>query len=162
VSSGASHEEERLDQLANEQSVPALLAATAQLLVDRLEAGACTISRAIGDLLVDLVDHSPTGPIQAAHSYLISDFPLTQKVLESGTAERVWVGDSAADPREAALMRRLGFDSLLMMRIDSAGTPWGLVEVYDNREDGFKVDDLGEAQRIVDGAGRELTRLSAR
>ncbi|HYY03067.1 MAG TPA: GAF domain-containing protein [Gaiellaceae bacterium] len=162
MSTGASHEGERLDELAREQTVPALLAATAQLLLDRLGAGACTISRAIGDLLVDLVDHSPTGPIQAAHSYLISDFPLTQRVLEDGTPERVWVGDASADPREAALMRRLGFDSLLMMRIQSGPTTWGLVEVYDNREGGFTAADLAGAQRIVDGASRELTRLSAR
>jgi hypothetical protein len=160
--SGASHEGERLEQLANEESVPALLATTAQLLVDRLGASACTISRAIGDLLVDLVDHSPTGPVQAAHSYLISDFPLTQKVLEHGIPEKVWAGDAAADPKEAALMRRLGFDSLLLLRIQGDGAPWGLVEVYDNREGGFTGDDLADAQRIVDGAGRELARLSTR
>lgn len=160
MSTGASHEGERLERLANEQSVPALLAATAQLLVDRLGAAACTISRAIGDLLVDLVDHSPTGPVQAAHSYLISDFPLTQKVLEGGTPEKVWIGDAGADPDEAALMRRLGFDSLLMLRIESDSMPWGLVEVYDNREGGFTADDLADAQRIVDGASRELARLS--
>jgi GAF domain len=162
VSSGASHEGERLEQLANEESVPALLATTAQLLVDRLGASACTISRAIGDLLVDLVDHSPTGPVQAAHSYLISDFPLTRKVLENGAAESVWIGDAGADPSEAALMRRLGFDSLLMLRIQGDAAPWGLVEVYDNREGGFTANDVADAERIVDGAGRELARLSVR
>ncbi|HZC29736.1 MAG TPA: hypothetical protein VE269_08345 [Gaiellaceae bacterium] len=131
MSSGASHEGDgdRLDQLANEQSVPGLLETTAELLVGRLGASACTISRAIGDLLVELVDHSASGPVQAAHSYLISDFPLTQKVLEDGTPEKVWTGDRAADPRETALMRRLGFDSLLMLRIESDATPWGLVEI---------------------------------
>ena len=162
MSTGASHEGERLDQLANEQTVPALLAATAELLVERLGAAACTISRAIGDLLVDLVDHSPTGPVQAAHSYLISDYPLTKKVLESGAAEKVWLGDAEADPNEAALMRRLGFDSLLMLRIQTDGTPWGLVEVYGNRDRGFTTEDLADAQRIVDDAGRELARLSTR
>lgn len=161
MSSGASHERERLDQLANEQSVPALLASTAQLLVDSLGASACTISRAIGDLLVDLVDHGSGGPVQAAHSYLISDFPLTKKVLEEGMPETVWAGDDGADPSEAALMRRLGFDSLLMLRIHGDSVPWGLVEIYDNREGGFSAHDLAEAQRIVDGASRELARLSA-
>ena len=161
MTSGASHDGERLERLANEQTVPALLATTAQLLVDRLGASACTISRAIGDLLVDLVDHSPAGPVQAAHSYLISDFPLTQRVLEDGTPEKVWIGDAAADPREAALMRRLGFDSLLMLRMQNDATPWGLVEIYDNRAGGFTADDLANAQRIVDGASRELARLSA-
>lgn len=162
MSSGASPESHRPEQLANEQTVPGLLAATAHLLVDRLEATACTISRAIGDLLVDLVDHSPRGPVQAAHSYLISDFPLTQAVLERGEPHRVWVGDDAADPKEAALMRRLGFDSLLMLRMECDAKTWGLVEVYDNRARGFTDEDLASAREIVDGASLELSRLSSR
>jgi transcriptional regulator with GAF, ATPase, and Fis domain len=162
VSSGASHERERPDELAAEQSVPALLASTAQLLVDGLGASACTISRAIGDLLVDLVDHSAGGPVQAAHSYLISDFPLTQAVLDKGEPRRVWVEDAAADPEEAALMRRLGFDSLLLLRLDCDAKPWGLIEVYDNRQGGFAQEQLEAAQRIVESASLELSRLSSR
>jgi hypothetical protein len=68
VTSGAPPERHRLDELAAEENVPALLDTTAELLVKRLGAAACTISRAIGDLLVDLVDHSPRGPVRAAHS----------------------------------------------------------------------------------------------
>jgi GAF domain-containing protein len=162
VSSGTSPESQGLDQLAHEQTVPALLGTTAALLVERLDATACTISRAIGDLLVDLVDHSPSGPVQAAHSYLISDHPLTKAVLEQGTPQRVWVGDTAADPHEAALMRRLGFDSLLMLRMECDGKTWGLVEVYDNRAAGFTSEDLAAASEIVDGASLELSRLSSR
>jgi GAF domain-containing protein len=161
VTSGASPERHRLDELAAEQSVPALLATTAELLVDRLGATACPISRAIGDLLVDLVDHSPGGPVQAAHSYLVSEFPLTQTVLDDGTPQRVQVDDAEADPREAALMRRLGFDSLLMLRMESAGEPWGLVEVYDNRPSGFTTDHVAIAARIVQCANYELSRLSS-
>lgn len=162
MSSGASPDSERLDRLAHEQTVPALLATSAELLVEQLGATACTISRAIGDLLVDLVDHSPSGPVQAAHSYLISDFPLTHTVLDEGTPQRVRLDDDAADPRETALMRRLGFDSLLMLRMECDAKPWGLVEVYDNREGGFTDDDLVTAHRIVEGASLELSRLSSR
>jgi hypothetical protein len=78
VTSGAPPERHPPDELAAERNVPALLDTTAELLVKRLGAAACTISRAIGDLLVDLVDHSPRGPGQASHGYLISDFPLTE------------------------------------------------------------------------------------
>lgn len=162
MTSGAPPERQRLDELVAEQSVPGLLATTAELLVEQLGATACTISRAIGDLLVDLVDHSPYGPVQAAHSYLISDFPLTHVVLEQGTPRHVQADDVAADPREAALMRRLGFDSLLMLRMQCGDDLWGLVEIYDNRRGGFTADEVAAAQRIVADAGRELFRLSSR
>jgi hypothetical protein len=161
VSSGG-HDVERLDRLAQEQTVPALLGATAELLVEELAATACTISRAIGDLLVDLVDHSPGGPVQAAHSYLISDFPLTQAVLDNGMPQRVWLEDAEADPSESALMRRLGFDSLLLLRLDCDAKPWGLIEVYDNRAGGFRSEHLERAQTIVESASLELSRLSSR
>jgi hypothetical protein len=162
VTSGAPSEGQRLDELAAEQNVPALLGTTAELLVRRLGATACTISRAIGDLLVDLVDHSPRGPVQAAHSYLVSDFPLTQTVLVRGTPQRVYRDDLEADPRETALMMRLGFDSLLMLRMACDAEPWGLVEIYDNRPGGFTVDDVATASRIVESANYELSRLSSR
>jgi hypothetical protein len=162
VTSGAPPERRRLDELAAEQNVPGLLATTARLLVERLGATACTISRAIGDLLVDLVDHSPRGPVQAAHSYLISDFPLTQAVLDDGTPQRVRLNDVEADPRETALMRRFGFDALLMLRMESDAEPWGLVEVYDNRPAGFGADDVATASWIVESANHELSRLSSR
>jgi GAF domain len=161
VTSGAPPERHRLDELAAEQSVPALLGTIAELLVDRLGATACTISRGIGDLLVDLVDHSPAGPVQAAHSYLISHFPMTRAVLDDGTPQCVHVDDADADPRETALVRRLGFNSLLMLRMESAGEPWGLVEVYDNRPSGFTNDHVAIAARIVESANYELSRLSS-
>ena len=162
MTSGAPPERDRLDELAAEQNVPALLDMTAELLVNRLEAAACTISRAIGDLLVDLVDHSTHGPVQAAHSYLISDFPLTQAVLDDGTPHCVQLDDVEADPRETVLMRRLGFDSLLMLRMECDAKPWGLVEVYDNRPGGFSADDVATASTIVESANHELSRLSSR
>jgi GAF domain len=161
VTSGP-HDVERDGPLGHEQTVPALLATTAELLVERLSATACTISRAIGDLLVDLVDHSAGGPVQAAHSYLISDFPLTLAVLDNGMPRRVWLEDTEADPSESALMRRLGFDSLLLLRLDCDEKPWGLIEVYDNRHGGFSSEELEAANTIVENASRELSRLSSR
>jgi len=161
VTSGG-HDVDRLDRLAQEQTVPALLGTTAELLVEQLAATACTISRAIGDLLVDLVDHGAGGPVQAAHSYLISDFPLTQAVLDNGAPQSVWLDDAEADPEESALMRRLGFDSLLLLRLDCDAKPWGLIEVYDNRPGGFGDAELETARRIVESASLELSRLSSR
>jgi GAF domain-containing protein len=38
---------------------------------------------------------------------------------------------------------------------------WGLVEVYDNRRDGFATDDVDVARRVVDRACAALERLAA-
>ena len=45
------------ERLRAEKSVPGLLGATARAYVELLDAPACTISRVIGDLLVDLKQH---------------------------------------------------------------------------------------------------------
>lgn len=139
-------------------TVPALLSATAHALVHALDAAACTISRAIGDLLVDLVDYSPAGPVQIGHGYLISDYPTTREVLEELDSRRVSVADPASDEREVALLRQLGFDALLMLALVRDGGAWGLVEVYDGRER-FSDDDVAIATRIVERASSALARL---
>jgi GAF domain-containing protein len=141
-------------------TVPQLLSATARVVVEALDAYACTISRAIGDLLVDLVDYSRTGTgVQVGHGYLISDYPETRGVLERLEARTVFAGDPEADAKEVALLNELGFDSLLMLPLENSGAAWGLVEVYDNRTDGFTLDQVADAQRFVAHAGAALARL---
>jgi GAF domain-containing protein len=126
-------------RLRAETNVPALLAATAVTFVEVLDAPACTISRVIGDLLVDLVQHQRAGkPDRLGHGYLISDYPLTRAVIETREPRTVYVPDPDADPAEASLLRELGFDSLLMVAIESGDIAWGLVEIYDDR----RFDDL--------------------
>ena len=153
----AAADDQALDEAG---TVPALLAATARLLVARLSATACTISRAIGDLLVDLVDYSPEGPVQIGHGYLISDFPATREVLEQLEARAVYVDDPAADRREVELLREVGFDSLLMLPLTCDGKSWGLVEVYGRTHEGFATGDLATAQAIVDRSSVVLERLA--
>jgi len=142
------------------QTVPELLAVTARSIVGALGASACTISRAIGDLLVDLVDYSPSGDgVQIGHGYLISDYPETRAVLESLESRTIFVGDANADKRETGLLRELGFDSLLMLPLEIDGDPWGLVEVYDNTRMGFTATHVATAQRLVAQAAAALARL---
>jgi hypothetical protein len=145
--------------LHTQTTVPALLAATARSVVALLEASACTISRVIGDMLVELVDYDVAGrAVQIGHGYLVSDFPLTLEVLEKLEPRTVFLGDPDADEKEAALLRALGFDSLLMLAIQSEGRPWALVEVYaDGRR--FGPDDTDAAQRVLVEAGEVIDRL---
>jgi GAF domain len=140
------------EQLRAERTVPGLLGVTARAYVDLLEAPACTISRVIGDLLVDLIQHQRDGPPnRLGHGYLISDYPLTRAVIEEREPKTVFQGDPDADPNEVKLLQELGFDSLLMVAIEGHEGAWGLVEVYG--EKGRRFDD-GDTQLAQDVAGR--------
>ena len=58
-----------------------------------LDAPACTISRVIGDLLVDLVQHRREGSMdRLGHGYLISDYPLTRAVIADREPKTVYAG----------------------------------------------------------------------
>lgn len=148
------------EQLHAATSVAELLGLTAESFVDVLDASACTISRVIGDLLVDLVQHQREGkPNRLGHGYLISDYPLTRAVIENREPQRVYTGDSEADEAETNLLAELGFDSLLMLAIESKDAAWGLVEVYGNGRR-FEEPDVERAQALAAEAGGALERLS--
>ena len=69
--------------------------------------------------------------------------------------------DPGADPAEAALLERLGFDSLLMLPLRSHGQSWGLVEIYgDDRV--FDDEEIATAASIVDRVGELLAVLEHR
>ena len=141
-------------------AVPQLLSGTARRLVESLDgAAACVVSRVIGDLLVDLTQHSPSGRIESGHEYLVSDFPLTQQVIETGEPQVVVVSDPAADAAEAELLRRIGYESLLMIPLEANGDSWGLLEVYGD-ERGFTDADVQTATDVAVDAGRKLEELT--
>ena len=148
------------ERLQSANSVAELLGLTAESFVDVLDAPACTISRVIGDLLVDLVQHQRDGkPNRLGHGYLISDYPLTRSVIESREPQTVYTGDADADESETGLLAELGFDSLLMLAIESKDAAWGLVEVYGNGRR-FEPPDVDRARALAAEAGDVLERLS--
>jgi GAF domain len=148
------------EQLRGATSVAQLLGLTAESLVNVLDVPACTISRVIGDLLVDLVQHEREGkPTRLGHGYLISDYPLTRAVIESREPETVYAGDEDADEAEISLLVELGFDSLLMLAIEAENGAWGLIEVYGN-DRRFDATDVAVAQAIAAETGEMLERLS--
>jgi GAF domain-containing protein len=148
------------EQLRAASSVADLLGRTAESFVGVLDAPACTISRIIGDLLVDLVQHKREGPAdRLGHGYLISDYPLTRAVIEERAAKTVYTGDADADAAETTLLVELGFDSLLMLPIETEDAPWGLVEVYGNGRR-FEPADVSVARTLAAQAGEVLERLS--
>lgn len=149
------------ERLRAEKNVSGLLGATAQTFVELLNAPACTISRVIGDLLVDLVQHRQAGnPDRLGHGYLISDYPLTREVIEGREPRTVFGGDPSADPAEVRLLKELGFDSLLMLAIESEGAVWGLVEVYGEKGRHFEESEIALAQSMANEVSELIGRLA--
>ena len=114
--------------LAEEETIRGLLGTACREALGLFDATACAVSRVIGDLLVGLDEYTTSGrPLAHGHEYLISDFPLTREVVESG--EPRWVSrlDEDAEENEATLLSKLGFESLLMVCLPSGGACWGLV-----------------------------------
>jgi GAF domain-containing protein len=148
------------EKLRGETTVPGLLRATAGAFVELLDAPACTISRVIGDLLVDLVQHQRQGtPDRLGHGYLISDYPLTRLVIEEREPQTVFVADADADPAEVALLHELGYESLLMLALERGHDAWGLVEVYGEQGRRFTDEEVKLARDLTIEAGELLAVL---
>ncbi len=138
------------ERLRAETTVPGLLGATARAYVELLDAPACTISRVIGDLLVDLIQHQKSGtPVRLGHGYLISDYPLTRAVIEGRRPQTVSQDDPEPDENELKLLRELGYDALLMVAIEGGEGAWGLVEVYGEKGRRFNEEEVELAQDIA-------------
>ncbi len=150
-----------LDRIAAEESVSRVLYVACGELVELLDARFASVSRVIGDLLVELSGFRRSGEAHPLELFLVTDYPLTQEVISAGVPRVVRRSDPGADPAEAALLARLGFDSLLMLPLRSHGQSWGLVEIYgDDRE--FDDEEISTAAAIVDRVGDLLAVLEHR
>ena len=138
-----------------------LLGATARAYVELLDAPACTISRVIGDLLVDLNQHKKDGgpPDRLGHGYLVSDYPLTRAVIEERQPQTVSQNDPEPDENELKLLKELGYDALLMVAIEGGDGAWGLVEVYGEKGRRFKDEEVELAQDLAGEVGDILRQL---
>ena len=131
-----------------------LLSATANELVNRLEADGCAISRVIGDVLILVAESAPEGStLQLGQGYLVPDYPRTQEVLATREPYTLTLGDDdivdAAEVAEAAVLLELGFQSLLMLPFDLGVNKWGLVEVYRSAPRSFSADEVRVATEII-------------
>jgi GAF domain-containing protein len=145
--------------LDEQQTVRGLLETACRELVDTLNARACAISRVVGDLLVALAEFSRgQGPLELGHEYLISDYPMTLDVVQRGEARAVSLLEDSPEPNEAALLEKLGFESLLMVCLPVGGGCWGLVEVYADGQS-FDEGQAELAEQIAAATGRRLGHL---
>ena len=131
-------------------------------LVRALDATACVLSRAIGDVLVLVAeDPGPFPTLQLGRGYLASDFPETVIVLQERRAYTTSVRDPGADAKELEVLDDLGFGSLLMLPFEVGGEAWGLVEVYDGPERQFSAQDAEQAAELIGEAGIRFALLRA-
>jgi GAF domain-containing protein len=108
-----------------------VLRGLAHELVERLDADASVISRVLGDALIVITSTSTDEHhLSLGQGFLVSDFPPTKRVLDSGAPAVLTLEDPDVDPAEAELLRELGYATLLMTPLEVRGVRWGLVEVY--------------------------------
>lgn len=148
--------QESIARIGAETSVSQLLGVACRELAAQTDAERVSISRAIGDLLVELAHHARTGRELPLELFLVSDYPLTRDVLESGEPRSAARADPDADAAETALLERLGYDALLMLPLRSAGRSWGLVELYAGGGTGFHEDAQPRAAALVAALERRL------
>jgi len=130
-----------------------VLSTVSRDLVDRLDADACGISRAIGDMLILVAEHNEHGrTIQLGQGYLVSDYPETARVLADRAPRALTLDDPDVDESEAAILRELEFGSLLMLPLVVADEVWGLVEVYRVDTRRFTDENARAAQALLERA----------
>jgi GAF domain-containing protein len=83
-------------------------------------------------------------------------------VIELGEPRTVSVGDPAGDASEIALLRELGYDSLLMLPLKLGGRCWGLVELYRSGPQTFESADVTAALAFVERTAALLDGLQRR
>ena len=126
------------------------LHARAQELRARLDADACVISRVVGDVLIVVASAVTDGvTLQFGQGFLVSDYPVTMRVLETGEPVALTLDDADADDAEARVLRELGFASLAMLRFDVGGERWGLVEAYRLDARGFDAGAVAAARGLA-------------
>ncbi len=94
-------------------------------LLEADEAALSLLSEDEGSLLAVVV----SGGVED-DEYEIADYPATVKAMETGEALQVLAGDQAADPSELAMLKELGYGSMLMVPLLAAGRSAGVLEIF--------------------------------
>jgi diguanylate cyclase (GGDEF)-like protein len=140
-----------------EETVDAVCSRLCKALVFVVGATACSASRVLGDFIVDATEHALREvSLGDEAAYRIDDFPLTAEVLRTGKPLAISFADGDVDPAEAFILREFGMSAVLMLPLQVAGRPWGLVELYEMRLRTFSDDDIAVAEFLAVQAERRL------
>ncbi len=126
----------------------------AAALAEALDADACAISRVLGDVLLLVSEYTTPGrTLLMGQGYLVSEFPETRRVLETGQPRTICVSEPDADESETRLLSELGFASLLMLPLELSGEPWGIVEIYRDAPRPFGAVEIRAAASVLADLG---------
>jgi GAF domain-containing protein len=94
--------------------------------------------------------------------FLLSDYPATQTVLESGEAAQVLASDPDADAAEVKLLGEMGYSSLLMVPLlagarsigvleacAAAERPWSRTQIHSARIMGYQLAHVLDRQQLL-------------
>jgi transcriptional regulator with GAF, ATPase, and Fis domain len=120
------------------------------------------ISRIEGGCLRDLTTHALRDvDLGDDDSYVITDYPVTQEVLETRRVRSLSFLDDDIDSAEAFVLRELQMNAAMLLPLVVQEEPWGLVEIYDMRMRRFTVEEEAVAQFLVAQAGKRIEMLDA-
>ena len=144
-----------------EETVDEVLERLSRSVTFVLGATGALISKVEGRRLADAVRHSLRDiDLGEDTTYLISDFPVTQDVLEKISVKSISFLDHDLDRAEAFVLRELRMNCALLVPLVVHGRSWGLVEIYDMRLRRFTSEDEGVAWFLVGQAGRRIESLA--
>jgi GAF domain-containing protein len=119
-------------------------------LLGTADADACVLSRAVGDVLIVITQATADGrSLNFGQGFLVSEYPATAAVLRDGTPCSLTLEDEGVDEAEAALLRELGYASLLMLPLELGGERWGLVELYRRAARHFEPAQIDAARTLL-------------
>jgi diguanylate cyclase (GGDEF)-like protein len=151
---------EAVDAIWEEQTVQGVLERLCKGLTFVIGATGCAVSRVRGDEVVDAARHALRDiDLGEEAVYLISEFPLTREVLDTGNPRAISFLDEDLDRAEAFVLREMEMNCCLLLRLTVDGEAWGLVELYDMRLRRYSAEDEAVAQFLVVQAGRRLETL---
>jgi GAF domain-containing protein len=143
-----------------EESLDGVLDRLGKAIAFVVGATATNISRVEGARLVDMTKHSLRDvDLGEDFAYLITDYPVTQEVLDTETIRSVSFLDDEVDSGEAFVLRELEMNAVMLVPLVVRGSSWGLVEIYDMRLRRFTTEDEALARFLVGQAGRRIDAL---
>ena len=153
---------EAAQELAELDDVAQMLAVLARRLTELVDGSACLISvidteaRTIRDRAA--YARPPHVWHRAAEEYELDEFPRTAEVVDTGEPYSFRLGVGRPDAAEVRWLHELGYRSLLMLRLEVEGEPYGLIEIYDARARGFAGAQVRLCRALAAEAGRTVAR----